>query len=154
MLGRASRYARSSAVACIVAGIALTTAGCSSGSRTFDVTFPAENQTLTIEPLPVSLVDNSGLVSGFRLASPNPNWPEGVQAVPGDQTALVITWVGGACDQAVSMTSDGASNALRVAVKTSSVGGCRLLGVGRGLELDFNHAVRAQDVTLSVTKAA
>jgi len=149
MRGLAARLARNVVIGGIVAGVSVTAAGCSSGGGTFQLTFPAEHETLTINPLPVALVDKTGLVAGFRLAPASPNWAPGVTALPGDETALVITWVGGACDQHVSMTSEGTSSALRVAVQTSKAGGCRLLGVGRSVELVLTRAVRPGDVTLS-----
>ena len=149
MRGLASRLARYMVIGGIVAGVALTAVGCSSGGRTFQLTFPAEHNTLTIDPLPISFVDNTGLVVGLRQAPASPNWLPGVAALPEEQTALVITWIGGACDQHVSMTSEGTSDALRVAIQTSKAGGCRLLGVGRSVVLDLTHVVRPEDVTLS-----
>ena len=155
MRGLASRLARNVVIGGVVAAMVLTVVGCTSGGGgTFQLTFPGEHETLTIAPLPVSLVDNSGLVAGFRQAPASPNWVPGVAAIPEGQTALVITWIGGACDRHVSMTSEGTSSALRVAIQTSKAGGCRLVGIGRSVELVLNRAVRAEDVTLSERRNA
>jgi hypothetical protein len=92
MRGHASWLARHVVIAGIVAGVAITAVGCSPGGGTFELTFPAEHDTLTIDPLPVSLVDNTGLVVGFRQAPAGPDWAPGVAALPEEQTAMVITW--------------------------------------------------------------
>lgn len=148
MRGLASRFAGKVFIACIVAGLALSAVGCSAGARTFQLTFPAEHEQIAIDALPVSLTDTSGLVVGFHPAPPGA-WNTGVAALPEDKSALVITWVGGACDSHVSLTTQGTASALQVAIQTSTSGGCRLLGVGRSVELALNGVVHSENVSLS-----
>lgn len=124
----------------------------SAGIRTFQMTFPAEvSGPLPIVPLPVVLVDHTGLVAGLRqaLLGPNDSGATGVTGRPGDPKTLLVTWTGGACDDHVSMNLDGPRTAPQLSIATSSRDGCRLVGIGRSVALDLTVAVRPEAVSLT-----
>lgn len=122
-------------------------------ARTFQLIYPGEpDAPLHVAPLPMALIDRSGLVQALRVAGPGPGgqgWRDGVAAVPDNPTRLVLTWVGGACDDRVSMILDGTQSSMQVAINTTATGGCRAVGIGRSVELDLSVAVRPEDVRLT-----
>ncbi len=52
--------------------------------------------------MPISLVDQAGLVSGIGLAADQSTSP-GVEAIPGEPKTLRVSWVGGPCDDRVTL---------------------------------------------------
>ena len=116
------------------------------------MTFPADmSGPLPIAALPIVLIDSTGLVTGLReaLLGPNDSGLPGVTARPGDPKTLVVTWIGGACDDRVTMNLHGPQSALQLSIETSSPGGCRLVGIGRSVALDLTVAVRPEVVGLT-----
>ena len=134
----------------IVVALAATTASCSTGTRTFQLTFPGNDSgPLAIAPLPVELIDHARIVIDFREGEPTPGGPAaGATALAGNAKAVVVTWIGGACDDHVSIDLDGSQNAPHLTIATSSADGCRLLGVGRSVVIDLNVAIRPENFTV------
>lgn len=91
------------------------------------------------EPVPVVFRDQTGLVTSIEPAR-NPNGSE-FQPVavtdPTDASAVVLTWVGGLCDESVtlSLTSTEAGRYLVVLTVRSRGGGCPAIGVPRGVRI-------------------
>jgi hypothetical protein len=76
--------------------VAILLAGCQAEGRTFQITLPTVDKV----PLPVTLTDETGLVTGITQVAVLPamgNDPA-LHADPSDSSGAVLTWLGGACD--------------------------------------------------------
>lgn len=108
-------------------------------------------------PLPVSLVDATGLVlaigpadfdqADFRDA--------GVLPDPGSPTAFVLTWLGGMCDSdaAVAFSSTESGYDLHLAIHVTLGGGCPAAGVLRALRVETTSSIAIGTITISGSKA-
>lgn len=109
-------------------------AACQSTGRTFQVTV----QTTSNDPLPVSLTDQTGVVTGISQAADFTSSLEPiVRADPSEPRALVLSWTGGVCDVAATVTVvklEG-SYVIRLASQEKTGGGCPSAGVPRGIRL-------------------
>jgi hypothetical protein len=78
--------------------VAVLVGACESQGHSFQTTLATDS----VGPLPVTLTDETNLVTGIAAAQADavaiPSEPA-VHAGQGDANALVLTWVGGACDQ-------------------------------------------------------
>jgi hypothetical protein len=116
--------------------IALLAVGCGLlPARTFVHTFPAEEGRM---PLPVILTDRTAAVvalaeapEGFRLLT-----DEGFATVPGNPSALVLHWVGGACDDSVAITAEGPGLTFVVETTVRPVA-CEGVGILRAVVIEF-----------------
>lgn len=91
-----------------------------------------------VRPLPVTLTDTTGTLIGLEAADPDGAWSEGVSALPGDSHAVVVSWVGGMCDNSVTLRLEDRSGSRRVIGSTDrGFGGCLLAGIGRSIVLRF-----------------
>jgi hypothetical protein len=103
--------------------------------RQLSYTFPALRG--SIAPLPVVLTDHVGAVVSIGEAPEGlqPAAAEGFMTVPGRPTALVLHWVGGACDSRVDVDVQG-TDALEFTLKvTARPGPCEAMGVLRAVEV-------------------
>jgi len=89
------------AVAALVAGLALVACGSGVAVPTpLAAEYPAAAS--GEKALPISLIDQTGLVTSLAVA-PDAPAGQGVEAVPGSETALRVHWDGVPCDDRVTM---------------------------------------------------
>ena len=100
--------------------------------RQFGYTFPADGDRAA---LPVVLTDTTGNVvaldeapAGFR-----PVIDPGIATAPQDPNAVVIHWTGGACDELVSITTEGAPSVTFVVTTTVKPIDCDAFAVSRAV---------------------
>ena len=110
-------------------------AACQSAGRTFQVTL----QTTSNDPLPVSLTDHTGVVTGIAQAAPDftISFEPVVRADPREPRALVLSWMGGVCDLAATVTvvKQEGSYVIGLASHERTGGGCPSAGVPRGIRI-------------------
>jgi hypothetical protein len=130
-------------------------AGCSLGTRTFGLSFPAEGG---IRELPVVLTDYTGLVADVNLPNlgvphpgPHGGHADGMNAVPGQPNALEVDWVGGMCDASVDIVVRGGDKLAVTLATQTRPGGCLLAGIGRRLVITFTRPMLPGDVTLATS---
>jgi len=87
------RHLVNGAVAALL--IVALSACASGGGAPFTASYPAA--TADGNPVPISLVDQTGLVTAM-VAAPDAAAGAAVEAVPGSANALRVSWQGGACD--------------------------------------------------------
>lgn len=78
--------------------VAALVVACQPSGRAFQTTLPNAER----DPLPVTLTDETGLVTGIAPAVVDPAWNDfvpTVHALPNDPNGLVVGWMGGSCDQ-------------------------------------------------------
>jgi hypothetical protein len=103
-------------------------------------------------PLPVTLLDQADLVVGIEPADgdtqggPDPF----VQVDPADPKALVLTWLGGLCDNdaVVSLSPTGSGYTLRLEVHQKLGLGCSAVGLLRGLRIVTSQPVPTGSITV------
>jgi hypothetical protein len=128
----------------ILATLAIAVAGCSllGAVTTFGFEFPADGP---IAALPVTVSDASGTVVGTGQA-PDGHRPlvgGGFSTVPEDPNAIVVHWIGGACDASVAMSVRDTGTITVHVVTTRRPGACDLLGISRALLIQFSHPIDA-----------
>jgi hypothetical protein len=105
------------------------------------VTIPASRDAAA---LPVTIVDHSGIVSEAGPdASPDDVVSRTiVQAVPGREDAVRLSWIGGACDDRAIVTIDRDGDRYRVTVEAKpSAKECPPVGIIRTLRLTLTAPV-------------
>jgi hypothetical protein len=106
------------------------------------------------DPLPVTLEDRTGWVTDMGVAPPH-DVPDGVTNPVGDPRRLIVTWLGGLCDESVRLTVEtGPQDTLRVLVGTDRPDGCLLAGVMRTVVVDVDRPIAAERVRLVDTNMA
>lgn len=116
------------------------------GDATFDVVLPGND---TIRPLPVSVVDTTGLVLDADAAGPGGE--DGVVSVLGHPERLRFGWTGGECEESTLIRVDRAGTGLQVTIREvydPPQGGCILIGLGRQIELAFSDAIDPARIVL------
>lgn len=110
-------------------------AACQSAGRTFQVTL----QTTSGDPLPVSLTDETGVVTGITQAAADftISFEPIARADPSEPRALVLSWMGGVCDVAATVTvvEQEGSYVIGLASRERTGGGCPSAGVPRGIRI-------------------
>lgn len=114
------------AAAVLVGLIAVVLAGCSllPPPAGIQLTIPATGE---VRALPVTVVDHAGIVRDAApgelpdkvVAGPG-TWEASVQAVAGRDDAVLVTWVGGSCDDRAIVTIDETGGRYAVTVRTES----------------------------------
>ena len=130
-------------LACSVVAILL--AGCSilPPPDGIQVTIPAA---LEVPALPVTIVDNAGIV---RDAAPADDAPSdlsstSIEAIPGRDDAIRVAWIGGQCADRAVVTVDPIENRYRVDVdEHSSSMACSTAGLRRSIVLELIEPVGA-----------
>jgi hypothetical protein len=133
-----------SIAAVMLAMLAITVAGCSlfGSVTTFGFAFPANGN---IAALPVTVSDATGTVVSADQAPAGflPVVDEGFSTVIENPNAIVVHWIGGACDASVAMSvRDTGTITVHVAT-TRKPGACDLLGVSRAVLMQFSHPIDA-----------
>jgi hypothetical protein len=104
-------------------------------------------------PLPVSLGDRSGLVVGIEQTDGDPS--DGiapvVQSDPANRNALILSWLGGMCDNdaTVSFQRAGSRYELNLAVHPKIGLGCPAAGILRGLRIVTSEPVPPGSIVVS-----
>lgn len=130
--------------------VAIALAGCGEsevpiGPTAWSLTFPPGNG---MKALPVTVTDQSGLIVATAVDPGFASWQEGVQLVAGNPTAVAIGWLGGMCDQGVSIV---VAHAVRwqIDVTVRSVETCRLGGVTRSVVLSTRVPIDPTQIDLT-----
>jgi hypothetical protein len=125
----------------VVAGVVTVGCALSIGARSLQVTVPGDGLR---DPLPITLEDRTGWVTGLSLAP-----PDDVADPNGDPARLVVTWLGGLCDVATRLSLEtGPQDTLRLLVRTERHEGCLLAGVERTVLLEFDRSIAAAQVEI------
>jgi hypothetical protein len=128
-----------------IAAVAALLAGCS-------MLLPPAGIQLTLPPVgdlgphPVTVVDHAGILRAAAPGNPPNGFEPGVaiQAVTGRDEAVLLTWIGGECDDRSIVTIDPAGGGYRVHVDMpSSAMGCSAVGIPRSVLLTLDRAVEA-----------
>lgn len=143
----------------VLALAALALVSCDTiGASMLQATFPARGDGVTefhVQPLPVTFWDRTGLVVGIKATE----WTQsaedsalGIHAIPGVPNALSARWMGGACEDHVTVTLLEESDHLALRVDSSMSPltlGCVALGVFRELRITFRREITPDEVALS-----
>jgi len=141
------------AVALLGFGIASLAACGSAGPSPFAVTYPAA--TAGVDPVPISLIDQTGLVSAIAVApASSMGAGAGVEAAPGLTNGLRIGWQGGPCDDRTTLVLNdlGARYELAIHNHPPITAGmtCDDSIVTRVVDITFNRHLDPEQVTLNV----
>ena len=140
-----------------IAGFALaiaSLAGCGFGPTSTPITLGYPASTAGADPLPMSLVDQTGLVTSMT-AVPAGSASAGVEVAPGVANALRVSWQGGPCDDRVTLVLNdvgGGSYELAIHNHPPITAGftCDDSNVLRVVDVTFNRHLDPQDLTLNV----
>jgi hypothetical protein len=138
----------------LVGGLAalLLLAGCDvppAGTR-FDVVFPPQAGDIDIDALPLTFVDQSGLVIAVAVEPPG-QFFEGVEPVPGAGDQLLAGFISGACTGSAVAVLRATDDRLTLTVKTSDrfpTLGCVALGIGRVVRISFSRPVDPDELVV------
>src|SRR5262245_47616062 len=140
-------------MALLIALASLAGCGSSPGPSPFTAIYPAA--TAGLDPLPISLVDQTGLVTGIAVASAEAASP-GVEAVPGTATTLRATWQGGPCDDRATLVLNALGGDLyELAIHnhppiTAGIS-CDATTILRTVDIAFDRQLDPSQLTLNVT---
>ena len=101
---------------------------------TFSVVLPGQD---VVDPLAVEVIDRTRTVTAVVVGQGN--FPEGIEAAPGDPEILIVTWMGGMCDVSTTLTIEPTIDTIRIseAIETRP-GECRLAGIMRSVAIRFD----------------
>jgi hypothetical protein len=131
--------------------VAVLVVACQPEGRTFQTTLPTYER----DPLPVTLTDETGLVTGIAPAAVDPAWHDFVpalHALQGDPNAAVLSWTGGLCDQDTTVWFHVLHGGylLNVAVHEKfGFGGCPGAAVPRAIRIATSSPIPADSVTVA-----
>jgi len=116
----------------------LATAGCGGGpvATPFIIEYPAA--TAGADAVPISLIDQTGLVTGMSQGSGAA--AEGVSAVAGEPNVLRVAWPGGACDDRATLVLNKLGAGYELAIHNHP-------RFTAGIECDASAVTRAVDIT-------
>ncbi len=104
-------------------------------------------------PLPVALVDQTGIVVGTEAAQPDQkNFRDaGVLSDPTSPNAFILTWLGGMCDNDAALVFKRTDSGydVRVEVHEKLGLGCPAAGISRGLRIETSAPIPVGVVTVS-----
>ena len=117
--------------------------------RTFQVTL----RTAPHDPLPVALIDQTGLVTGIvQPVDPPSSVEPALRADPTDENAATLTWTGGVCDADITVTFlvlDG-GYVMNLTARERPGSGCPLAGVPRAIRISTSEPIPIGSVTVAV----
>ncbi len=98
--------------------------------------------------LPISLLDQTGLVTGIEALPADGGFEDGVEdAVEG--TGLIYSWTGGACDSRTLLTFERTESGFRLLTLTETTGDlCILIAIGRRIAIHLSEPIDAATVTV------
>lgn len=128
-------------------------AGCGPGGEvpTFRISYPPA--TAGDKPLPISLIDQTGLVTAIA-AAPDAVVGSDVEAVPGRADALRVSWDGGDCDDRVTLVLNRLGDAFELAIRNHPQFGAGLICTGaevsRALDIEFSTTLAPEQLSLAI----
>jgi hypothetical protein len=125
--------------ALVIALVAATTlGGCTTFSRQFAYSFPANGN---LPELPVVLTDATASVTsvGAAPAGFQPIVNDGFSTVANNPNAIVVHWLGGACDASIAITADGSNNVDFTVTTATKPGGCDAIGIPRAVLIQLSR---------------
>lgn len=131
--------------------VAVLVVACQPEGRTFQTTLRTEYS----DPLPVTLTDETGLVTGIAQAEVDPATGNDVLPVlhadPNDPNVSVLTWTGGVCDQdtTVRFSVLNGGYVLSVAVDEKFGTGCPAAAVPRAIRIAASRPIPVDSVTVA-----
>ena len=142
-----------------MAFVVFTVAACARGNgpHAIEATFPPSSDGL-VDAMVVSLVDQTGLVTGTTVAAAGGATVDGeprIVAEPGDANALRIEWLGNDCDGRTSIvlvaSGDGHTYVATIHVDPTPAGGfgCGQIDVPRALTVRLREPIAPERVTIS-----
>jgi hypothetical protein len=93
--------------------------------------------------------DESGRIDAAEIDPPGVTAPERVSNPVGEPGVLLVSWVGGACDERTDIGVAGSDQGLVVTIKpTVAAGDCDAIGIGHTLRLTSANPLPASSVTV------
>ena len=107
-----------------------------------------------IAELPVVLTDSTGSVSalGEAPAGFQPIVDDGFSTVGNNPNAIVVHWIGGACDASVAITADGTNVVDFTLTTTTKPGGCDAIGISRAVLIQLSRPVDPSRIGFQVNR--
>jgi hypothetical protein len=98
-----------------------------------------------VRALPVTVVDHAGVVREAMPAEIPPNFSgETIEVLPVRDDAVLLVWIGGACEDRAIVTIDAVGDRYHVSVKAeSSAFSCTAVGISRAVILSLAEPVEA-----------
>jgi hypothetical protein len=122
--------------------LAAALAACGPSGRLFHTTLTRPDASY---PLPVTLGDQTDLVVGFEPGptEPFPNTDVAVRSDPADPNVLILTWVGGACEDesVVVFHAGGGRYDMAVSPRGGLFGSCTAVGIPRAVRIRTSEPV-------------
>lgn len=130
--------------------VAALVVACQPAATTFRASLPTDER----DPLPVTLTDETGLVTGIAPAAVDPAWNDFVPAVhadPNDPNAAVLSWLGGVCDQDTIVWFGvlHGGYVVSVAVHEKFGTGCASAAVPRAIRIATSRPIPVDSVTVA-----
>jgi hypothetical protein len=118
--------------------------GCLLPARQFSLTLDGKG---VVDDLPVTVEDRSGQLLAVAAALPGQFNLEAGVAGGGEPSDIVITWMGGQCDDRAHVAVDAKNGIYTIVETTESARSCTLGGFLRTVTLRFSGPVRPGSVT-------
>lgn len=122
---------------------------CQPAGQRFQVTLLAASR----DPLPVSLTDQTGVVTGISQADSDftVSIEPVVQADPGEVRALMLVWLGGACDASVTVNVVQLEGryVIGLASHERRGGGCTMEAVPRAIRITTSEPLPVQSIIVT-----
>ena len=123
---------------------------CQPQGRTFQTTLPTEGR----DPLPVTLTDETGLVTGVAPAEVDLVWNDNVPAIHAlrnEPNAAVLSWLGGACDQDATVLFHvvHGDSLLNVAIHEKFGLGCSGAAVARAIRISTSNPILVDSIVVA-----
>jgi hypothetical protein len=131
--------------------VAILVVACQPASRTFQTTLRPEFN----DPMPVTLTDETGLVSGIAEAEVDAatfnDFSPRLRAVPNEPNASVLTWIGGMCDTNTTVRFHvlNGGYVLNLANHVTFGTGCPAAAVPRALRIETSSPIPVDSVTVA-----
>jgi hypothetical protein len=103
-------------------------------------------------PLPVALGDQTGLVTAIEpiVADGSGSFELAVKADPDNANALILTWIGGACDDDVAIALARSESGFSLFLDTKAgFGACMALGLFRAIRIRVSEPIAADSIAVT-----
>ena len=100
-----------------------------------------------VDPVAITITDRTGLIAGVAVAPPDIPGREGeVTVKPGEPAVLIVTWVGGMCDQTTELVFERTATGFRFVEHTERADACLLAAIGRSLAIRLSTPIAPETV--------
>lgn len=148
--------------ASVLAGLLLAVlAGCAVWRPpNLTTTFPPVPGDLEIGPLQVVLLDRTGLATAVDIAIDHDvalgfGATGVIEEVPGDASAVLVSWLGGACSERARLVLHDGSGRYQLGIREDptllGMLGCAAMGVPRSITIKFSQPIDPALVSVEVT---